>query len=85
MRHGGSKAPIYTPQERQQLFAGWLWIARERGNKPGLAAYRFKDKFGHFPPSHWDVTPEPPSAEALAWDRHCRIKYAKSMRKAEAA
>jgi hypothetical protein len=54
-----------------------------RGHKPGAAAYRYKDKFDQFPPRHWQaLKPKPPSAEVSAFDRHCRIRYAKAMAKA---
>jgi hypothetical protein len=58
-------------------------IGRERGHKDGAAAHRFKERFGHWP-SKSNVTPIRPDSEVIAWDRHCRIRYAKSMAKAGA-
>ena len=57
-----------------------VYIGIERGHKPGAAAHRYKDRFGDWPPYRY-VLPLPPDAEVLAWDRHCRIRYAKRMQK----
>jgi hypothetical protein len=76
------------PRNHNQLLAQ-LDHARarlDRGQKPGAAAYRYKDKFNDWPPLS-ETPPEPPAplpptAEVMAWDRHCRIRYAKSMSRA---
>jgi superfamily II DNA or RNA helicase len=83
-RDGTSKAQIYTPAERQEFYAGLLHIALERGHKLGAAAHRYREKFGTWPPGS-KPEPSPPTPEVQAWDRHCRIRYAKSMQKAKAA
>jgi hypothetical protein len=56
-------------------------IAAERGYKPGWAAHKYKERFACWP-EHRSVTPLPPNAEVRAWERHCRIRYAKAMQKA---
>jgi superfamily II DNA or RNA helicase len=76
--NGAICADGYSAEQKQDFHAGLAYIARERGYKPGWAAYKYKEKFGHWPLQRY-VTPTPPSAEVLAWERHCRIKYAKSM------
>lgn len=74
------KAPIYTQQERREFHAMLLHIAVERGYKAGWAAHKFKEKFGQWPLDR-NIAPMRPNAEVLAWDRHLRIRYAKSMEK----
>jgi DNA repair protein RadD len=82
-RDGIIRPQNYPTEKRIEFFLGLLHLAIERGNKPGAAAYRYKDRFGEFPPRHWNgFGPTPPSAEVLAWDRYCRIRYAKGMQKA---
>jgi DNA repair protein RadD len=52
-------------------------IASERGYKPGWAAYKFKEKFGFWPPRA-----QPPaikaSPEVLSWVRSRNIAWAKA-------
>jgi superfamily II DNA or RNA helicase len=78
-RRDGSLLPNFYPEERKrEFYAMLLYIGQYRGHKDGAAAHRFKDRFGHFPT--WrHVTPISPDPEVIAWDRHCRIKYAKYM------
>jgi DNA repair protein RadD len=84
-RDGELHASQYSPSEKVAFYRGLLHLAAERGNKPGAAAYRFKDKFGDWPPRRWsEYGPAEPTPEVIAWDRHCRIRFAKSMQKAQA-
>src|SRR5262249_15612572 len=83
-RRDGKLVPNFYPEERKREFhAMLLHITESRANKPGAAAHRFKERFGHWP-TRRHVTPIPPDSEVIAWDRHCRIKYAKAMQKAGA-
>lgn len=85
-RDGIIRPQAYSTEQRREFFLGLLWLAIDRGNKPGAAAHRYKDRFGEWPPRHWnDDPPIPASAEVAAWDRHCRIKFAKAMQKAQGA
>jgi superfamily II DNA or RNA helicase len=79
-RNGNSKPQIYTPAERREFYAGLLHICLERGHNLGSAAHRYREKFGSWPPRP-NPEPSPPTPEVQAWDRHCRIQYAKSMQK----
>ena len=82
-RAGKQSPNDYSDAQKRQFHAMLLHLALSRGNKPGAAAHRFKAKFGHWPLDHY-ISPVPPNAEVTAWDRHCRIKFAKSMQKASA-
>ena len=66
--------------ERRRWHAELVWIAEERGHKPGWAAHKYKDKFGSFPIER-DVQPAPPSREVRAWVRSRDIAYRKAMDK----
>jgi superfamily II DNA or RNA helicase len=74
----------YTTEEKQAWYSGLLWLARERGNKDGLAWHQFREKFGHYP-AGYAKTPKPPSFEVESWDRHRRIRWAKAKKKEEAS
>jgi DNA repair protein RadD len=79
----GSHAHQYSLQEKRQFHAMLAHIGVERDYKPGWAAHKFKEKFGHWPVDR-NVAPITPNAEVLAWDRHLRIKYAKSKAREQA-
>jgi DNA repair protein RadD len=72
------------PVERMRWQAMLTHIANERGYKPGWAAHKFKEKFGHWPPSRF-VQPIEPSREVLSWVRSRNIAFAKARQKASAA
>jgi len=74
-RRANGKA--YDPAERERWHAMLAWIAAERGYKPGWTAYKFKEKFGAWPP--WGSTPSPmsPTPEVRSWVRSRMIAYAK--------
>ena len=69
----------WTPAQRAKFHRELLWIARERGYKPGWAAYQHKQRFGHWPMA-WSALPEPPSEATRAWVRSRRIACAKARR-----
>lgn len=70
----------YSMTDKQEWFSGFLWLAKERGRSEGWAAHRYREKFGVWPNPLLKV-PRKPSLEVQAFDRHCRIKYAKSKAK----
>jgi DNA repair protein RadD len=81
-RAGTQSSNGYTREERIDLYLGLRYIAVERGKNPKSAAHQYRKKFGEFPPWDWnDLGTRPPSDEARAWERHCRIAYAKAMQK----
>lgn len=79
--------PLATPEERLQFHRELLWIAQERGRKPGWAAHHYRNKFGVWPPTPPWNAPEPAPAGAIvrAWVRSHDIAYAKAMQKRGAA
>jgi len=69
----------YTMQEKQEWFSGLLWIYQKRGSKnpEGAAAHRYREKFGVWP-NKMERTARQPSLEVQIYERHGRIKYARS-------
>src|SRR5215467_2122320 len=58
----------YSEGEKRKFFAQLRAYATMKDYKPGWAAYKFKEKFGGFPPWAWNDTPtEPPGAEVLSY------------------
>jgi DNA repair protein RadD len=72
------------PNERMKWHAMLTYIATERAYRPRWAKYRYKDKFGTFPPVR-TIKPMQPTAEVLAWVRSRMIAFAKSKQKGAAA
>lgn len=75
----------YSVSEKQQWYGELIGMARERGKKPGMAYYQFKEKFGVFPSTQFDKTPRVPSAKVRAWVKSRAIAYAKAKEKSNAA
>jgi DNA repair protein RadD len=72
-----------TTAEKDLFYGQLLWIARERGYKPGWAAHKCREKFRSWPGRN-DVEPVRPTPAVLSWERSRRIAYAKAMQKAGA-
>ena len=71
---------IYSMAEKQQWYGGFLWLARERGRSEGMAAHRYREKFGCWPQGLHKIAAEP-SFEVQQFDKHRRIAYAKAKAK----
>jgi DNA repair protein RadD len=67
----------YGDTEKRYFNAQLLYIAQERGYKPGWAAYKFKEKFGHWPP-RGSPAPMPPDEATRAWVRSRQIAYTRA-------
>jgi DNA repair protein RadD len=69
---------VYDPETRDRWHAMFAYIAAERGYKSGWVAYKFKEKFGSFPP--WGATPAPipPTPEVKSWVRSRMIAFARA-------
>jgi DNA repair protein RadD len=79
--NGRAKPSEYNRYEWHAMLAH---IAQERGYKPGWAAYKFKEKFGHWPQMR-SIAPIAPSPEVRSWVRSRQIAYAKSRQAAGGA
>jgi superfamily II DNA or RNA helicase len=65
------------PHERMRWCAMLTHIGMARHYKPGWAAYKFKEKFGFWPPRPAPV-PMEPSREVLSWVRSRNIAWARA-------
>jgi hypothetical protein len=73
------------PNERIRWHAMLMSIGNERGYKSGWASYKYKEKFGVWPPHGVTVQPMTPSPEVLSWVRSRNIAFAKAKAKERAA
>ena len=78
--HKKKKERVYTMEEKQDWYSGFLHIAQERGKSEGFAAHRYRDKFKVWP-NQLTKEPKPPTFEVEQFDRHCRIAWAKSKKR----
>jgi DNA repair protein RadD len=76
--NGRARGAGYDPETRARWHAMFRFIADERGYKSGWVAYKFKEKFGSFPP--WGSTPAPipPTPEVKSWVRSRMIAFARA-------
>jgi DNA repair protein RadD len=70
------------PNERMRWHAMLVSIGNERGYKSGWASYKYREKFGVWPPYRAMVQPMTPSPEVRSWVRSRNIAYAKAQGKA---
>jgi superfamily II DNA or RNA helicase len=73
-----AKASVYDPAERAEWHAMLIYLAAERGYRPGWAAVNYKEKFGSWPPYGSNPEPIPPTPEVRSWVRSRLIAYAKA-------
>lgn len=69
-----------SAQEKARFHAMVAYIADEKGYKRGWAAYKFKEKFGHWPHDN-HVKPSVPDSACRSWIRSRQIAYAKAKEK----
>jgi superfamily II DNA or RNA helicase len=67
-----------TPGEMLACYRGLLWMARERGYKPGWAAHKHKERYGYWPVVRF-ADPAPPDQALRSWVRSRQIAYAKAI------
>jgi superfamily II DNA or RNA helicase len=76
-----NRQPIVATADKVRWQRELIHIANSRGYRPGWAAHKYREKFGHWPKRN-DVHPLPASGEVLAWVRSRQIAYSKAMVKA---
>lgn len=81
----GAKPKAVSMAVKEQRFAGLLWIARERGYKPGWAFHKYREWHGVAPANGMTPTPVPPSVEVGNYVLASQIRWSKSQQKRGAA
>jgi superfamily II DNA or RNA helicase len=77
-------ALAFSMFEKQEWYSGFLTLAHQRNRSEGWAAHRYKEKFGVWP-NQLKKERGPTNYDIEMFDRHCRIKFAKSKAKEESA
>jgi len=73
---------VPTIQQRMVFYAELKRIQETRGYKTGWTAYKFREKFGDFPPFDFNSLPScAPSASTLRWVQSRNIAWAKAKQK----
>lgn len=82
--HEGKLIPLKVDKteaslmERQHFYSELLGYVVEKGYKPGWASYKYKEKFGAWPPSAWNThQPISPSLATRRYIKHLFIRQAK--------
>lgn len=65
-----------SAEQKRSFHAQLLWIAADKGYKPGWAAFKFKEKFYHWP-ARPNPAPVRPEAAVKSWVRSRQIAFAK--------
>jgi superfamily II DNA or RNA helicase len=69
-------------QMRREWYCQFKWFAKRKGHKPGWASFKYKAKFGHFPPWDWKDLPEQPMTEEVKrWLQSQAIRWRKGQEK----
>lgn len=72
------KKKVYTMQEKQEWYSGFIWLAKSKSQNPNSAYYRFKQKFGVYPSNKFHKISHPPTDEMRNWVTSQNIKRAKA-------
>ena len=78
-----ARAPVYSAADKLLFYRQLVWIAQERGYKPGWAAFKHKERFGDWPSVRFAQPIEPTDA-VRSWVRSRQIAYARSLERRSA-
>lgn len=70
------KKEKYSPEYKESFYAQLIGWALEKNKKPGLAFYKYQEKFG-VQPSMAKPAPQTPGPEVLSWIKSRNIAFAK--------
>lgn len=71
-----NKKKVYTMQEKQDWYSGFIWIANHRGKSPKYALALYKNKFGVWP-NRLQECSKPPTQEMFNYVKSRNIAFAK--------
>lgn len=69
------KKERFTKEQMTAFLGELMWVAQNKGYKPGWAGMKFKEKFGKFPRG-LDASPWEPRPETLSWIKSRNIAWA---------
>jgi DNA repair protein RadD len=72
-----SGGPTATPNEKQAFYSQLLYIALQRGYKPGWVSHKYHERFGVWPRA-MDEIPAAPTRSTMNWIRSRQIAFAKA-------
>jgi superfamily II DNA or RNA helicase len=75
-----AKTEKYTIEQKTDWYAQLIGWAMENNKKPGLAFYKYQERFG-VQPSMAKPEPKPPSPEVISWIKSRNIAWANSKAK----
>lgn len=80
---GALKARQMTEGQRLSFYLELAGLAEMKGYKPGWAAYKYKERFGAWPPYGWrDQAGVEPSMSTMRWAKSREIAYHNAKRRA---
>ncbi len=68
-------------EEKKRFYSELLYIAESKNYKTGWAAWKHKERFGHFPHKKTGIRPAVPSAATFAYLKHLAIKRSYGQKK----
>ena len=81
-KDGLARQREYSGGDKKTFYQNLLWIARERGYKPGWAFHKYLEKFGTQPGGAWKhADPIAPDQSVRSWVRSRQIAWAKAQEK----
>lgn len=76
---GRSQRVVQREQERAEFYRQLKHYASNRNYQRGWISHKYKEKFGHWPPSDYErLLAMPPTPSTLGWIRSRQIAYAKA-------
>lgn len=76
--------PDVSMAEKEDFYRQLIGMAQERGKKPGMAYYQFKERFGIFPSNKFSKVPQTPTLAVRTWVKSRAIAFAKAKEKSNA-
>jgi superfamily II DNA or RNA helicase len=70
-----------SSDEKRAIYAGLLWVAREKGYADGWCAHKFKERCGVWPNHYKHTSPLPPTPDLLSWLKSRQIAWAAVQKK----
>lgn len=77
LKEVNGKKRVFTMDEKQAWYSGFIWMAKQKGHNPNSAYYLFRERFDAFPSNKLRKIPAPPTEEMENWMKYRNIRRAK--------